>query len=137
MEIPQFPVDVHGGARGSGLPITAIRAVTPSMQVKASILQLSEREGFGWRGAAYTCRRPDDASNCYYSLISVSYVVPNVQPTSLPALHYFLSCFGLPFISLSGRHLMGNLSRIRRISKSSSRFSLLQSLPLNIMMFFV
>lgn len=87
MEIPQFPVDVHGGARGSGLPITAIRAVTPSMQVKASYQSARDSDG----GAP---RIPADDQMTHRTAIILSYVsvVPNVQPTySLPALHYFLS----------------------------------------------
>lgn len=108
---------IHGGARGSGLLISVIRMVTPSTQVKTSIMQLSVRDtGIRMAAAAYTCRRPDDASNCYYSLI-----VPNVQPTYTYLHSMIFSLLLWLSSSLCRRHLMGNLARIRHMRKSSSR----------------
>lgn len=124
---------VHGSARGSGLPITVIRAVTPSTQVKTSIMQPSVRDaGIRMAGAAYTCRRPDDASNCYYSLI-----VPNIQPT-YSYLHSIIFSLLLCLFSSPCRRHLGNGEHgpdptHKQIIQS---LSILQSLPLEYDVFF-
>ena len=117
------------GARGSGLPITVVRAVTPSMQVKTPCSDLWAMLGFAWRAP----RRLADDLMTHHTAIILSYVCSSKHLQSkCSCLHSILPLLPyLPSTSCQGG-LMGNLARIRRTTKLSIQsISLLQSLPLH------